>query len=109
MAGTARRGIDPGESCLEAAVREIREETGLVLDLAQIGAPAWRCDSTWRSRGKRRLQHEVVGFAQVAADQPAIVDGGRSPAEIEDYVTARWWQVPEITQGQERFYPSRLR
>jgi 8-oxo-dGTP pyrophosphatase MutT (NUDIX family) len=101
-------GIDPGESCLEAAVREIREESGLVLDLAQIGAPAWRRDSTWRSRGKRRLQHEVVVFAQVAADQPAIVDGGRSPTEIEDYVTARWWPVPEITQSRERFYPSRL-
>ena len=101
-------GIDPGESYLEAAVREIREETSLVLDLAQIGAPTWRRDSTWRSRGKRRLQHEVVVFAQVAADQPAIVDGGRSPTEIEDYVTARWWQVPEITQSQERFYPSRL-
>jgi 8-oxo-dGTP pyrophosphatase MutT (NUDIX family) len=101
-------GIDPGESDREAAVREIREETGLVLDPARIGSPAWRRDTTWRSRGKRRLQHEVVVFAQVAADQPAIVDGGRSPTEIEDYVTARWWNVAEIIQSQERFYPGRL-
>jgi 8-oxo-dGTP pyrophosphatase MutT (NUDIX family) len=33
-------GIDPGESDREAAVREIKEETGLVLDPAQIGPPA---------------------------------------------------------------------
>jgi 8-oxo-dGTP pyrophosphatase MutT (NUDIX family) len=101
-------GIDPGESYLEAAVREIREETGLVLDPAQVGQPAWRRDTTWRSRGKRRLQHEVVVLARVAADQPAIVDGGRTQEEQEDYVTARWWQVPEITRSQVRFYPASL-
>jgi 8-oxo-dGTP pyrophosphatase MutT (NUDIX family) len=101
-------GIDPGESYLEAAVREIKEETGLVLDPAQVGPPAWRRDSTWRSRGRRRLQHEVVVLARVAADQPAIADGGRTPEEVEDYVTARWWQVPEITRSRVRFYPGRL-
>ena len=28
--------VDPGESNLEAAIREVREETGLVLDAAQL-------------------------------------------------------------------------
>jgi 8-oxo-dGTP pyrophosphatase MutT (NUDIX family) len=101
-------GIDPGESYLEAAVREIREETGLVIDAAQVGPPAWRRDSTWLSRGKRRLQHEVVVLARVAQEQPAIVDGGRTPEEVEDYVTARWWRVPEIAGSQALFYPGRL-
>jgi 8-oxo-dGTP pyrophosphatase MutT (NUDIX family) len=101
-------GIDPGESYLEAAVREIREETGLVIDPAQVGQPAWRRDSTWRSRGKRRLQHEVVVLARVALEQPAVVDGGRTPEEVEDYVTARWWRVPEIVASRARFYPGRL-
>jgi 8-oxo-dGTP pyrophosphatase MutT (NUDIX family) len=101
-------GIDPGETYLDAAVREIREETGLILDPAQVSKPAWRRDSTWRSRGKRRLQHEVVVRAQLSADQPAVVDGGRTPQEVEDYVTARWWTVPEITKGDARFYPGRL-
>ena len=35
-------GIDPGESYLEAAVKEIREETGLVVDPAHVGPPTWR-------------------------------------------------------------------
>lgn len=101
-------GIDPGESYLEAAVREIGEETGLALDPGQVGPPTWRRDSTWRSRGIRRLQHEVVVLARVAADQPAIVDGGRTPEEIEDLVTVRWWQLDQITASRERFYPGRL-
>ena len=101
-------GIDPGESYLEAAVREIREETGLVLEPAQVSPPTWRRDTTWLSRGVRRLQHEVVVRARVAADRPAIIDGGRTPQEVEDYVTFRWWQPPEITGSGHRFYPGRL-
>jgi 8-oxo-dGTP pyrophosphatase MutT (NUDIX family) len=101
-------GIDPGESYLEAAVREIREETGLVLDPGQVSPPSWRRDSTWRSRGHRRLQHEVVVFARLAADRPPIVDGGRTQEEIEDLVAVRWWELDEIVRSQERFYPGRL-
>jgi 8-oxo-dGTP pyrophosphatase MutT (NUDIX family) len=101
-------GIDPGESYLEAAIREIREEAGLDLEPDQVSPPAWRRDSTWRSRGIRRLQHEVVVRARVTADQPEIVDGGRTPEEIEDLVAVRWWRLDEIVASQERFYPGRL-
>lgn len=101
-------GIEPGETYLDATIREIREETGLLLYPAQVRPPTWRRDSTWRSRGKRRLQHEIVVYAQLAADQPPVTDGGRTAEETEDYVTARWWGVPEITRSPVRFYPSRL-
>ena len=64
--------------------------------------------AAWRSRGIRRLQHEVVVLARVAAEQPQIVDGGRTQEEVEDLVTVRWWQLDEIVASKKRFYPGRL-
>lgn len=101
-------GIDEGESYLEAAVREVREETGLVLDPALVGPPRWRRDSTWRSRGLRRLQHEVVVAAAVPGHRPAISADYRTPNELEVYVATRWWELAEIRASRERFYPGRL-
>ncbi|HEY6276161.1 MAG TPA: NUDIX domain-containing protein [Streptosporangiaceae bacterium] len=101
-------GIDEGESYLDAAVREIREETGLVLDPAQFGPPAWRRDTTWRSRGIRRLQHEVVVAARVPGHRPAIRNDGQTATELEVYVEARWWEVADVVRSRVRFYPGRL-
>ena len=76
-------GIDEGESYLQAAIREVREETGLVLDPARVGPPRWRRDSTWRSRGLRRLQHEVVVAATVPGHRPPVTADYRTPNELE--------------------------
>jgi 8-oxo-dGTP pyrophosphatase MutT (NUDIX family) len=101
-------GIDPGESYLDAAVREIREETGLILGPGAVGPPAWRRDTTWKSRGVRRLQHEVVVRARVPGDRPDITADGQTPQELEDYVDVRWWELDEIIGSELRFYPGRL-
>jgi 8-oxo-dGTP pyrophosphatase MutT (NUDIX family) len=101
-------GIDAGESYLDAAVREVREETGLVITPDQLGPPAWRRDSTWRSRGLRRLQHEVVVLARLAADQPEITDAGQTAEELDDYIGVRWWPMADLRASAETFYPARL-
>ena len=79
-------GLDPGETYLEAAIREIREETGLVVGPDQISAPRWRRSATWSARGIRRLQHEVVVQATVAGDRPEITGTGQTAEELEEYV-----------------------
>lgn len=101
-------GIDAGESYLEAAIREIREETGLALAPDAVGPPTWRRDATWSSRGMRRLQHEVVVLARVPGRCPAIGKDGRTADEHEIYVGDRWWEVADIASSAERFYPGRL-
>jgi 8-oxo-dGTP pyrophosphatase MutT (NUDIX family) len=101
-------GIEPGESYQEAAVREIREETGLEVSKQQVGLPRWRRTSTWTARGIRRLQHEVVVAVDLDADAPPVTDGGRTAEEAEEYVGARWWDVADVRTSHERFYPGRL-
>lgn len=101
-------GIEPGESYPQAAVREVAEETGLVIRPDQVGPPRWRRQATWVARGIRRLQHEIVVQVTVDADRPAIIDGGRTPEEREDYTDAQWWAVADVLASAERFYPGRL-
>jgi 8-oxo-dGTP pyrophosphatase MutT (NUDIX family) len=101
-------GIEPGESYQQTAVRELAEETGLLVSPDQVGPPRWRRTATWTARGVRRLQHEVVVLVQLDADQPPIADSGRTPEELEEYVEARWWDVADVLASSERFYPGLL-
>ena len=101
-------GIEPGETYQQAAIREIREETGLEISAAQVGPPRWRRTATWTARGIRRLQHEVVVPVDIDADAPPVADDGRTAEEVEEYVDARWWEVAEVLASAERFYPGRL-
>jgi 8-oxo-dGTP pyrophosphatase MutT (NUDIX family) len=101
-------GIEPGESYQQTAVRELAEETGLVISPDQVGPPRWRRTATWTARGVRRLQHEVVVPVRLDTDRPSIADGGRTPEELEEYVEARWWDVADVLASSERFYPGLL-
>ncbi|MGH3660515.1 MAG: NUDIX hydrolase [Micromonosporaceae bacterium] len=101
-------GIDPGETYLQAAVRELREETGIVITPDQVGPASWRRSATYRYRRERRLQHEVVATARLSGPGPDIDESGRFEYEKLDYTDFRWWPVAEVIDSGERFYPGRL-
>ncbi|GII79193.1 hypothetical protein Sru01_41750 [Sphaerisporangium rufum] len=101
-------GIDPGETYRDAAVRELREETGIVVAPGQVGPPAWRRHSSFRHGAVRRLQHEVVATVRLAVPGADIDGAGRLDYEHDAYFGHRWWPVPEVLGSGDRFYPGRL-
>lgn len=98
-------GIDPGESYVDTAVRELREETGLVA--AEVGEPTWTRTSTFKIRHARRVQDEVVVTVRVAGVAPRVDVEAQLDYERDSYVDHRWWR-PEDLPTTERYYPGRL-
>lgn len=102
-------GMDVGESYVEAAIREFREETGIDLRSDQIGKPTWRRDVSYPYRGMRRLQHEVIVAVHLRETAPQIEGSQRRDFETEDLFGSRWWTMHEISNSDETFYPRHLR
>jgi 8-oxo-dGTP pyrophosphatase MutT (NUDIX family) len=101
-------GIDAGESYVDTAVRELREETGLVVPADRIGAPHWTRVATYKHRGIRRVQSEVVVTASVPGIAPAVDVTGQLDYELAAYLSSRWWPRAELLATRERCYPGRL-
>ena len=99
-------GIEPGESDLEAAVRELREETGLVVEAADLVGPLAR-------------RHVVHGYTDVVVEQDEVFLGVLVPAfEVdvtghteEERLTMtehRWWTREQLATTSETIWPAAL-
>ena len=98
-------GVDPGESHLEGALRELREETGLVLD--SLGEPVWAHDfaATWDA-ADHDTGHAEFYTATVDAFEPSSAEW--TDEERVDVLAHRWWSAEELESSGEPFEPAEL-
>jgi len=101
-------GLDPGETHREAIVRELAEEAGLAITNDQVGPPNWRRRATFRYRGERRINNELIVAVRLPVVAPRVDGTARVGFEAEDYYDFGWLPVPAVVASQDRFYPGRL-
>lgn len=98
-------GVDPGESHREGALRELREETGLVLD--DLGDPVWAHDFavTWDA-ADHDTGHAEFYTATVDAFEPSSAEW--TDEERVDVLAHRWWGIDELVASGEPSEPAEL-
>lgn len=99
-------GVEPGEGEVEALVREVREETGLVVAPEQVGPLAWTQDSSFEHRSAHHVSRCHGRVVKVAATTPA--EQSLTVEEQDTILGQRWWSRDQLASASERFFPRNL-
>jgi 8-oxo-dGTP pyrophosphatase MutT (NUDIX family) len=103
---TVGGGLDQGETPDAGALRELREETGLVIERADLAGPVWRQVTDFPYDGRWYRQEQDFFVVRVGSWEVSTV--GFDDEELSSIDAHRWWSVPELETTAERFYPAEL-
>jgi 8-oxo-dGTP pyrophosphatase MutT (NUDIX family) len=84
--------IEPGESVLQAAGRELTEETGI--NDARLGPVVWYGEQVLNIDGQPR--HLRESFVLARTTTTALTDAGWTPQERQVIAEMRWWTPAEL-------------
>ena len=100
---TVGGGVEPGETFIEAAAREVREETGIV-DFV-LGPVVWVREGVMRMP-EPMLFKECYVLARCDGGEPDRRGWNALERELIDDI--RWWTLPDLQATSERVFPPGL-
>jgi 8-oxo-dGTP pyrophosphatase MutT (NUDIX family) len=101
-------GIDAGETPLEAAVRELWEETGISVSQEALGEKLGEISGRWLW-GDGLNQHTYVDhFYRLQVEDFELDNSGWTDDERRDVLEFRWWTLDELKATGEQIGPHGL-
>jgi 8-oxo-dGTP pyrophosphatase MutT (NUDIX family) len=97
-------GVDPGEKSLDAARRELREETGI--EVEELVGPIWIDDHWFRTA--EDLIHQQDRYFHARTKSPKVDVSGQDRFETDLMVEHRWWKLGDLDETTDRVYPAGL-
>ena len=104
---TVGGGIDPGETSREAAVREVREETGIVLSPDQLEGPVLTRSAIFDFAREHCLQHEEFFVARIAP-QDELTRDGWTELEVSFIDEMAWLTPAQLREVPHEVFPRTL-
>jgi len=98
-------GVDAGEDHHQAAIRELFEETGLVVE--SLGSPVWAHDFEVRwDAADHSTGHAEFYALRVDHFEPS--DANWTDDERVDVLGYRWWTLAELLSTDQPYEPAEL-
>ena len=98
-------GVDPGETHVQAAIRELHEETGQVVD--DVG-PVVHVDDFEVHWDAADHTHGHAEFFVVRLPHFEVADDDWTDDERVDILASRWWTLDELAATDEAYEPETL-